>query len=111
MANCYESLGQREDAVRCYRRAESLGDSEGIALSKLATLTCALGEEVQWEACYQCIAWHLMLHGVRRCSCTDSAILQDVSASFSRKIIAEREADGESNQELTQVVLGQGHQR
>ena len=46
VANCHESLGQREDAVRCYRRAENLGDSEGIALSKLATLTAALGEEV-----------------------------------------------------------------
>ena len=45
VANCYECLGQSHDAVRCYRRAESVGDSEGIALSKLAALTRQLKED------------------------------------------------------------------
>lgn len=38
-ANCFESLGQRDEAIRCYRRADQEGDTECIALNKLAKLT------------------------------------------------------------------------
>jgi anaphase-promoting complex subunit 8 len=40
MGQCYENeqLGMQEAAIRCYRRAVSYEDREGIALHKLARL-------------------------------------------------------------------------
>eukprot|EP01090_Pellita_catalonica_P013123 TRINITY_DN3042_c0_g1_i2.p1 TRINITY_DN3042_c0_g1~~TRINITY_DN3042_c0_g1_i2.p1 ORF type:complete len:188 (-),score=34.79 TRINITY_DN3042_c0_g1_i2:4-567(-) len=39
LAECYESLPDRQlEAIRCYKRADSVGDREGIALNKIANL-------------------------------------------------------------------------
>ena len=34
MAGCYKQLGKKPEAIKCYQRAESNNDREGIALHK-----------------------------------------------------------------------------
>ena len=36
MAECYEKVGNVEQAIKCYQRAEANNDREGLALKKLA---------------------------------------------------------------------------
>ena len=38
MAGCYKQLGKKPEAIKCYQRAESNNDREGIALTELARL-------------------------------------------------------------------------
>ena len=38
MAGCYKLLNKKTDAIKCYQRAESNGDREGIAFTELARL-------------------------------------------------------------------------
>jgi len=44
MAGCYENLNRIQEAIKCYERAESNQDKEGIALNKLAKLYKELGD-------------------------------------------------------------------
>ena len=47
MAGCYDMLKRPQEAIKCYRRATSLDDREGIALHKLAKLFDELGDRDQ----------------------------------------------------------------
>ena len=38
MAGCYKHLGRTTEAIKCYQRAETSGDREGIAFMELARL-------------------------------------------------------------------------
>ena len=38
MAGCYKHLGRTTEAIKCYQRAETSGDREGIAFTELARL-------------------------------------------------------------------------
>ena len=52
MAGCYDMLKRPQEAIKCYRRATSLDDREGIALHKLAKLFDELGDrdQVEWHS-------------------------------------------------------------
>jgi anaphase-promoting complex subunit 8 len=52
MAGCYDMLKRPQEAIKCYRRATSLDDREGIALHKLAKLFDELGDrdQVEWRS-------------------------------------------------------------
>jgi len=43
MGNCYEKLGKKNEATRCYERAENGKDKEGIALFQMGKLYDAMG--------------------------------------------------------------------
>ena len=45
IAGCYEAINRIEEAIKCYERAESNKDREGIALFKLAKLYEEQGEQ------------------------------------------------------------------
>ena len=47
MAGCFKLLGRKQEAIQCYKRAESNDDREGIALQELARLFDAEGDERQ----------------------------------------------------------------
>lgn len=47
MAGCYKLLNRKQDAIKCYQRAESNYDREGIAYTELARLFRDEGEKEQ----------------------------------------------------------------
>ena len=47
MAGCYKLLGRKPEAIKCYQRAESNHDREGIAFIELARLFREEGDEPQ----------------------------------------------------------------
>ena len=44
IAGTYEELDMKEEAIKCYKKAEANGDREGIALIKLARLFTEIDE-------------------------------------------------------------------
>ncbi len=45
LGTCYEQLERAEEAIKCYEKALSNQDNEGIALNKLAKLYHDLGDD------------------------------------------------------------------
>ena len=45
LANCYQNLDKKQEAIKCYIRADRHIDREGIALNKLALLHLELGDK------------------------------------------------------------------
>jgi anaphase-promoting complex subunit 8 len=52
LAGCFESVGCVQEAIDCYVRASSGGQSDGAALHKLATLYRGLGDLDTAAGCY-----------------------------------------------------------
>merc|ERR1712146_579010 len=43
MANCYDSLDRKKEALQCYEKAYRCGDAESLALPRLAKLNREVG--------------------------------------------------------------------
>ena len=52
LANCYERLDKRDEAIKCTQRAERVKDKEAIALHKLAKLYMIHGEDDKAASCF-----------------------------------------------------------
>ena len=95
MAGCYKLLNRKQDAIKCYQRAESNHDREGIAFTELARLFRDEGDK---EAAARYFKETLKLHELQEVSgpetqeallflaqfCKDSGNLQEAQLYCNR---------------------------